>query len=141
MGGVYERWESESVSCSVVSYSCYSMDCSPPGSCLWNSPGKNTGVMPCPPPGDLPNTGTEPTSLMSPALAGGFFTSSATWEGQTFSRFLNRNQRPLGGVTGYTSECLKPLLRRECMEKQERALKCLGCWTKFGITLSESEGE
>ena len=35
-----------------------------------------------PPPGDLPNTGIEPLSLMSPALAGGFFTTSATWEAQ-----------------------------------------------------------
>ena len=30
--------------------------------------------------GDLPNPGIEPGSLMSPALAGGFFTTSATWE-------------------------------------------------------------
>ena len=30
-------------------------------------------------PGDLPDTGTEPTSLMSPTLAGGFFTTSTTW--------------------------------------------------------------
>ena len=29
---------------------------------------------PCPPPGDLLNPGTEPASLKSPALAGGFFT-------------------------------------------------------------------
>ena len=29
---------------------------------------------PCPPPGDLPDPGIEPLSLMSPALAGGFFT-------------------------------------------------------------------
>ena len=36
--------------------------------------------LPCPPPGDLPNPGIEPTSLVSPALAGGFFTTSATWE-------------------------------------------------------------
>ena len=36
--------------------------------------------LPCPPPGDLPNPGIEPASLMSPELAGGFFTSSATWE-------------------------------------------------------------
>ena len=36
--------------------------------------------LPCPPPGDLPDPGMEHTSLMSPALAGGFFTSSATWE-------------------------------------------------------------
>ena len=31
--------------------------------------------LPCPPPGGLPNPGMEPTSLMSPALAGGFFTT------------------------------------------------------------------
>ena len=29
---------------------------------------------------DLPDPGTEPKSLMSPALAGGFFTNLATWE-------------------------------------------------------------
>ena len=38
--------------------------------------------MPCPPPGDLPNLGTEPTSLAPPALAGGFFITRATWETQ-----------------------------------------------------------
>ena len=32
-----------------------------------------------PPPGDLPDPGMEPASLMSPALAGGFFIASATW--------------------------------------------------------------
>ena len=31
-------------------------------------------------PGDLPNPGIEPASLMSSALAGRFFTTSATWE-------------------------------------------------------------
>ena len=31
--------------------------------------------LPYSPPGDLPHPGTEPTSLMSPALAGGFFTT------------------------------------------------------------------
>ena len=36
--------------------------------------------LPCPPPGDLPNPGTEPISLMSPALAGRFFTTSTTWK-------------------------------------------------------------
>ena len=36
--------------------------------------------LPCPPPGDLPNPRFEPESLMSPALAGKFFTTSATWE-------------------------------------------------------------
>ena len=36
--------------------------------------------LPCPSPGDLPDSGIEPASLMSPALAGGFFTTSTTWE-------------------------------------------------------------
>ena len=31
--------------------------------------------LPCPPPGDLPNPGTEPMSLASPTLVGGFFTT------------------------------------------------------------------
>ena len=31
-------------------------------------------------PGDLPDPRTEPTSLESPALAGGFLTTSGTWE-------------------------------------------------------------
>ena len=34
----------------------------------------------CPPPGNLLNPGFEPASLMSPALTGEFFTTSATWE-------------------------------------------------------------
>ena len=33
--------------------------------------------LPCPSPGDLPDPGIESTSLISPALAGGFF---PTWE-------------------------------------------------------------
>ena len=32
------------------------------------------------PPGDLPDPGTEPASLMSPALVGMFFTTSVTWD-------------------------------------------------------------
>ena len=38
--------------------------------------------LPYPPPMDLPDPGIEPKSLMSPALAGGFFTTSDTWEAQ-----------------------------------------------------------
>ena len=34
------------------------------------------------PPEDLPDQGIEPASLMPPALAGRFFTTSATWEAQ-----------------------------------------------------------
>ena len=38
----------------------------------------------CPLPGDLPNPGIEPTSVMLPALAGRFFTTSTTWEALMF---------------------------------------------------------
>ena len=62
--------------CSVVSDSCDSMDCNPPGLCPWDSPGKNTGVVfHFLPPGDLPNPEIE-TSPTSPALADGFFTTA-----------------------------------------------------------------
>ena len=40
--------------------------------------------LPCPSPEDLPNPGIKPASLLSPALAGRFFTTSATWEAYTF---------------------------------------------------------
>ena len=36
--------------------------------------------LPRPPPEDLSDPGIEPKSLMSPALAGGFFPTSTTWE-------------------------------------------------------------
>ena len=36
--------------------------------------------LPFPSPGGLPDPGIGPMSLMSPALAGRFFTTSATWE-------------------------------------------------------------
>ena len=36
--------------------------------------------LPCPPPGDLPDPEIGSASLRSPALAGRFFTTSATWK-------------------------------------------------------------
>ena len=36
--------------------------------------------LPFPSPGDLPNPGIEPVSLVFPALVGGFFTIGTTWE-------------------------------------------------------------
>ena len=45
-----------------------------------------------PPPGYLPNPGIETTSLISPGLAGRFFTTSATWEVQKIYEYnLNKN--------------------------------------------------
>ena len=37
------------------------------------------GGFPLPAPGNLPDPGIKPESLMSPTLAGGFFTTSTTW--------------------------------------------------------------
>ena len=57
------------------------MDCSPTGSSVHGFPGKEYwSGLPFPSPGDLLNPGMESTFLMSPALAVGFFTTSATWE-------------------------------------------------------------
>ena len=36
--------------------------------------------LPFPPPRDVPKSWNEPLSLLSPALAGGFFTTRVTWE-------------------------------------------------------------
>ena len=57
------------------------MDCNPPGSSVH-------GILQAiilewvamPPPEDLTDPGIESESLLSPALAGGFFTTIATWE-------------------------------------------------------------
>ena len=60
---------------------CDPMDCSPPGSSVHGIfQQEYWGGLPCPPPGDLPDPGIEPTSLTSSALAGRFFTTSASWE-------------------------------------------------------------
>jgi hypothetical protein len=59
---------------------CSPMDCSLPVSSV---PGiLQTGILEWvafPPPGDRPDTEIKPASLMSPALAGGLFTTSTTW--------------------------------------------------------------
>ena len=48
--------------------------------CSWGfSRQEHWGGLPCPPLGDLPGPGISPTSLMSPAPAGEFFTTSAPW--------------------------------------------------------------
>jgi len=44
--------------------------------------------LPCPPAGDLPHPGIKTRSLMSPALAGGFFTTRANWEVQILKIFI-----------------------------------------------------
>ena len=63
---------------------CDPVDCSPLSMSF--SRQEYWSGLPCPPPGDLPHPGMEPMSLMSFALAGGFFTTSATWEASLLVR-------------------------------------------------------
>ena len=57
------------------------MDHSPPGSSVSGFSRQEYWCgLPCSPPGDLPDPGIEPTSLMSPALEARFFTPSTAWE-------------------------------------------------------------
>ena len=66
------------LSCLIL---CDPMDCSPPGSSVHGlSRWEYWRGLLCPSPGDLPNLGIEPSSLMYPAQAGGFLTTRATWE-------------------------------------------------------------
>ena len=59
----------------------HSMDCRPLGSSVHEIlQASILKWVALPPPGTLPDPGIEPASLMSPALAGGFFTTGATWE-------------------------------------------------------------
>ena len=66
-------------SCQSCLTLCNTMDWSPSGSSLHGILQARILELPFPLPGDLPEPGMEPMSLTSCALAGWFFTSSATW--------------------------------------------------------------
>ena len=65
------------------------------------------------PPGDLPDPGMEPTSLMSPVLAGGFLITSTTWKahilfiscGNYFHSLLKITQKIIEYI--FISACIK----------------------------------
>ena len=74
---------------------CDPMDHYPPGSSVHGI--LKAGILEwvaIPPPGDLPDPGIKPESLKFPALAGGFFTTSAT-QGYTHT------------VNAYMTKCLR----------------------------------
>ena len=68
-------------------------DCSLQGSSAWDFPGRNTGL-PFPSPGDLPNPGIKP---ISPALAGGFFTSEPP--GHSLEKWKQPKYRVMNSLT------------------------------------------
>ena len=68
---------------------CSPVDCSPPGSSVHRIlQEEHSSRLPCPPPGDLPNPGIKPLSLMSSASAGRVFTTSTTWEALCVGKVL-----------------------------------------------------
>ena len=66
--------------------------------------------LPCTPPGDFPNPETEPVSFTSPALAGGFFTTSTAWEAPSVVQ-AKANPMVNPGISGLRS---KILLQESC---------------------------
>ena len=82
--------EAESYMCAKSLQSCQILcdpvDSSPPGFSVYGiSRQEQWSRLPCPPPGEFPNPWTEPASLMSLALVGGFFRASSTWSWIQFS--------------------------------------------------------
>ena len=71
---------------------------------------------PCPPPGDLPDPGIEPASLMSLAMASRFFTTGATWEAQSLT------SGSFNFDIGVTASSLKREKEKET--QRERGRKC-----------------
>ena len=50
--------------------------------------------VPCPPPGDLPDPGIEPSALKSRVMAGRFFTTSTTWEAHMVDSSITKQLNP-----------------------------------------------
>ena len=108
--------------------------------------------LPCATPGDLPDLGIEPASLMPPALAGRFFTTNTTWKDSfhcscrlLFSRLARSWREGLEGsklkchktlysywylsafLDKYFLDCCKPLVNLQSSEK-------VGFW-QFSLVL------
>ena len=113
--GHYAKWDKSGivVQIYIINYACIrakllqscltlcsSMDCIPPGSSVHGFFCRReywSGLTRLPP-GDLPNPGIELTSLKSPALAGGFFTTGFTWE-------VHHVKSWAGWITSWNQDC------------------------------------
>ena len=75
-------------------------------------------------PGDLPNPGVKPTSSVSPALAGGFFTTVPLTLGKDqFKRRVNalyRTQKGCEMVVSLSGEEIGGGKREMCMKREEK---------------------
>ena len=94
---------------SVVSDFSRHYDCSLPSSSFMGfSRQEHWSGLPFPSPGDLPHPGLEPTPLTSPALAGRFFTSSATWETMRIYAYYQKKNKLKETIQWHSSDLLKP---------------------------------
>ena len=79
-----------------------------------------------PPLGDLPNPAIKLTSLMSPALAGGFFTTSTKWEARILDTWYQSNSFHVWGLTNiYILTCKLSIFLIASFLKI--ILSCMGC--------------
>ena len=89
---------------------CDPIDCSPPASSVHGVfQARILEWLPFPPPGDLPNPGIEPVSLVSPALAGCFFTSLPPGSPYTWVPHCKMRRATLPGVMQLNSMWIKCL--------------------------------
>ena len=108
--------------------------------------------LPFPPPVDLSRSETELLSLMSPALAGGFFTTSATWKALTLVYYSAENKKspnyclpptPTSHTNTptthtlplYASFFLSSLRLSSNMAKRQGSDPRMKCWSALGSPL------
>ena len=117
---------------------CDPVDCSLPGFVHGILQAIMREKLPCPPPGDLPNPGIKPRCLMSPELAGGFFTLSATLEGtcytgqlvNTWSYFLKTgNIRTTGVNTLQKNKKVTSKTSKQFSSSRSLAQYCIWMWS------------
>ena len=82
--------------------------------------------VPLPPPGDLPNPGIQPVSPTYPALAGRFFTTSATWEAQPESYLWNLASQDFNILSEWPWTCFQRL------QWSSEAWTTAGIWKQLG---------
>ena len=88
--------------------------------------------LPCPSPGDLPDSRIKLTSLKSPALAGGFFTTSATWEAHSWEMSFKREKHACPYRT-YTVVCGS----RDNKETISTSKLWFFQWSCMGVTVGQ----
>ena len=122
---------------------CNPVDCSPQSPLSMEfSRQEYWSRLPCPPPGHLPNPGIKPTSLMSPPLAGGFFTTSTTWKSPILPLDL-RKRYGLHRFKGYGHPELMPSLLEYALDTQDPGFPCPGgpkSGSKNCIVFSQGQG-